>query len=97
MEHSSKFGTQKIIRGTILVIFFFCAIPSWLFSQTFYFERYSAEQGLNTSKVYVSLQDSRDIIWMGTEVGLSRFDGSKLENFSFDNGLAAGEIGRAHV
>jgi ligand-binding sensor domain-containing protein/serine phosphatase RsbU (regulator of sigma subunit) len=92
MEHSSKFGTQKIIRGTILVIFFFCAIPSWLFSQTFYFERYSAEQGLNTSKVYVSLQDSRDIIWMGTEVGLSRFDGSKLENFSFDNGLAAGGV-----
>jgi ligand-binding sensor domain-containing protein/serine phosphatase RsbU (regulator of sigma subunit) len=92
MEHMSKNETRKIIRDTLLVIFFFCAMPTGLLSQTYYFERYSAEQGLNTSKVYVSLQDSRDIIWLGTEVGLSRFDGSKLDNFSIDNGLAAGGV-----
>ncbi|MBM3419500.1 MAG: hypothetical protein FJY11_00020 [Bacteroidetes bacterium] len=83
---------KGIIRRGFLVIFFLCPVilPAW--SQTWYFERYGAEQGLNSSKVYVSLQDSRDFIWLGTDVGLSRFDGSKIENFSVDNGIAPGGV-----
>lgn len=84
--------TEGIIRRLILMIFFFGLLPLTGWSQTWFFERYGAEQGLNSSKVYVSLQDSRDFVWLGTDVGLSRFDGSKIENFSVDNGVAPGGV-----
>jgi ligand-binding sensor domain-containing protein/serine phosphatase RsbU (regulator of sigma subunit) len=83
---------KGIIRNTILVIFVFYATPLVSLSQTYYFERFGAEEGLNSSKVYVALQDSRDYIWLGTGVGVSRYDGAKVENFSVDNGIAPGGV-----
>lgn len=88
MRHTDFFNIWRIIRNTLLVIFFFMAIVQPANGQTWYFEKYGAEQNLNTSMVFVSLQDSRDFIWLGTDVGLSRFDGSKIENYNVDNGLA---------
>lgn len=83
---------KGIIRSIILMIFFFGATAIQLKSQTWYFERFGAEQGLNTSKVYVSIQDVRDFIWLGTDVGVTRFNGSTIENFGVDNGLAPGGV-----
>lgn len=92
MRHTGYYSFRRIIRNLLLVIFFFVAFNRISVSQTWYFEKYGPEQNLNTSKVYVSLQDSRDFIWLGTDVGLSRFDGSKIENYSVDNGLATGGV-----
>ncbi|MCX6326227.1 MAG: SpoIIE family protein phosphatase [Bacteroidia bacterium] len=60
-----------------------------LFSQQYFFRRYSVEEGLPQSSVYCLLQDSRGYIWMGTDGGgIARFDGQKFETFSKTNGLS---------
>jgi ligand-binding sensor domain-containing protein/serine phosphatase RsbU (regulator of sigma subunit) len=60
-----------------------------LFSQQYFFRRYSIEEGLPQSSIYCLLQDSRGFIWMGTDgAGVVRFDGQKFETFSKTNGLS---------
>ena len=60
-----------------------------LFSQQYFFRRYSVEEGLPQASVYCLLQDSRGYIWMGTDgAGLARFDGVKSEVFTKANGLS---------
>ena len=71
---------------------FFVAISTGLKSQTYFFEKYSVEQGLSSSKVYSIIQDRKDYVWLGTESGVSRFDGSKFENFGNIDGMASGGV-----
>ncbi len=69
-----------------MLIFFSIAFNS--FSQKYYFDTYGVEEGLNASKVYFLLQDRNDYLWLGTEGGISRFDGTGFKNFSPEEGLA---------
>jgi ligand-binding sensor domain-containing protein/serine phosphatase RsbU (regulator of sigma subunit) len=62
------------------------------FAQTYFFEKYNVEEGLSSSKVYTILQDSKDHVWLGTESGVSRFDGTKFTNFNPSYGLAPGGV-----
>jgi ligand-binding sensor domain-containing protein/serine phosphatase RsbU (regulator of sigma subunit) len=57
------------------------------FCQTYYFENYSAVDGLD-SKVFSILQDENRYVWLGTRTGITRFDGITFENFSTEQGLA---------
>ncbi len=63
----------------------FCGIVS---SQIYYFDNYSVSDGLAQSKVFAIIQDRDDYIWLGTEGGVSRFDGVNFENFTSEEGLA---------
>lgn len=45
---------------------------------------YTSTDGLANSHVHDIMQDSKGFIWISTENGLSRFDGVKFSNFSFD-------------
>ncbi|MBG0860182.1 MAG: SpoIIE family protein phosphatase [Bacteroidales bacterium] len=67
---------------------------SYLRSQTYFFETYSGggEQGLGSSKVYSVIQDRNDWIWCGTDAGISRFNGSRFENFTTANGIAGESV-----
>jgi ligand-binding sensor domain-containing protein/serine phosphatase RsbU (regulator of sigma subunit) len=84
--------SNKIIRHFSLMFLFFVAISTGLKSQTYYFEKYSVEQGLSSSKVYSIIQDKKDYIWLGTESGVSRFNGSVFENFGNIDGMAFGGV-----
>ena len=64
---------------------FFTVVAS---SQIYYFDNYSVSEGLAQSKVFAFIQDRNDYIWMGTEGGVSRFDGINFENFTSEDGLA---------
>jgi ligand-binding sensor domain-containing protein len=71
----------------------FITLPfSYLKAQTYFFEKYGVEQGLSSSKVYSILQDKNDWLWLGTESGVSRFNGSKFDNFTSADGLAGGGV-----
>jgi ligand-binding sensor domain-containing protein/serine phosphatase RsbU (regulator of sigma subunit) len=60
-----------------------------LFSQQYFFRRYSVEEGLPQSSVYCLLQDSRGYIWMGTDgAGVARFDGRDCDVFTKADGLS---------
>jgi ligand-binding sensor domain-containing protein/serine phosphatase RsbU (regulator of sigma subunit) len=82
----------KVIRQISLMILFIILFSTHAGAQTYFFEKYGVEQGLSSSKVYTVLQDRNDWIWLGTESGVSRFDGSKFENFTAADGLAGGGV-----
>lgn len=82
----------KIIRYFSLMILVLALPLNSLIAQTYFFEKYGVEQGLSSSKVYSVIQDRNDWIWLGTETGVSRFNGSKFENFSNRNGMAGGGV-----
>ena len=84
-------GTGKRLRYLFTIALVFI-LPLSSFSQTYFFEKYSVEEGLSSSKVYTVLQDSKDNIWLGTESGVSRFDGLKFTNFNPSTGLAPGGV-----
>ena len=52
-----------------------------------------AKEGLPSSEIFSLIQDSRGMVWIGTSIGLSRFDG-----ISFDNFLVCGgrQLGKTH-
>jgi ligand-binding sensor domain-containing protein/serine phosphatase RsbU (regulator of sigma subunit) len=60
--------------------------------QTYFFDLYSVQQGLAQSKVYTIIQDQNDYIWLGTDGGVSRFDGITFENFTTEDGLAVNGV-----
>ncbi len=45
------------------------------------FEIFSTEDGLPNTRVQCTYQDKKGWIWIGTNQGLSRFDGYKFRNF----------------
>jgi ligand-binding sensor domain-containing protein len=71
---------------TVLSIFPYC------FGQRYNFVNYSLEEGLPQSQVSDICQDRFGYLWLGTETGLSRFDGIRFVNFSTDDGLPDNEI-----
>ncbi len=73
----------------ILALFTFLFFSS-LFSsaQTYFFDNYSVKDGLAQSKVYNIIQDSQGYIWLGTESGVTRFDGASFQNFTNIDGIA---------
>ncbi len=48
------------------------------------FEKYSVEQGLSNVSAHSLLQDKQGFIWIGTQGGLSRFDGYSFVNYYSD-------------
>lgn len=63
-------------------------------AQRYSFVNYSLEEGLPQSQVSDICQDRFGYLWIGTETGLSRFDGVEFRNFSTDDGLPDNEIGK---
>lgn len=61
-----------------------------MFTQTYDFQRITQEQGLPSSSITCMMQDSRNLLWIGTDGGgLVRFDGLTYSTFDdpslFDN------------
>ena len=48
--------------------------------------KYTSELGLASNYVYKIIQDKKGFIWIGTEEGLSKFDGKTFTNFSTKKG-----------
>lgn len=67
------------------------------FSQRYNFFNYSLEEGLPQSQVSDICQDQFGYLWIGTETGLSRFDGIEFVNFSTDDGLPDNEIDKLFI
>jgi signal transduction histidine kinase/ligand-binding sensor domain-containing protein len=57
----------------LLLILLYC--PSLLPAQSLRFTHFDTRQGLSQNSVHALLQDREGFIWMGTQEGLSRFDG----------------------
>ena len=92
MDKENSFFFRMIIRSVCLVIIVLLPGVSVLTAQEYYFGNYGVSEGLSSSKVYTVIQDESDYLWLGTESGATRWNGSEFENFSSDDGLATGAV-----
>lgn len=85
-------STKIKVICLLKLITFFCAIMwasvNTTYAQKYYFDFYSVKEGLAQSKVYTILQDDLGYLWLGTESGVSMFDGNAFINYSAEDGLA---------
>lgn len=63
-----------------------------LWGQRLPFQNFSLRDGLPQAFVYCIEQDSFGYLWMGHQLGLSRFDGRTFENLSYSQGLAGNNV-----
>ncbi len=66
------------------------ALP--LLSVRYPFINYRSSEGLPQSNVTALLQDRQGFIWVGTQAGLGKFDGSRFQAFTSREGLAGNYI-----
>lgn len=67
---------------------------STLYGQSPFFKNYGVKDGLLTATVFDITQDKNGFIWMGTNEGVTRFDGYSFSSFNTDNGLSDNVIFR---
>ncbi|WP_461790126.1 sensor histidine kinase [Pedobacter sp.] len=61
-------------------------------AQTVFLPHYTTKDGLPSNNCFYTLQDKKGFIWIATDAGVSRFDGSVFENFSVDDGLPDNQV-----
>ncbi|MEM7038616.1 MAG: two-component regulator propeller domain-containing protein, partial [Bacteroidota bacterium] len=49
--------------------------------------QYGRADGLACSRVFCAMQDDLGYVWLGTEYGVTRYDGEQFENFSLREGV----------
>lgn len=77
-----------LILLAILILLSFCQ-RSWSQLRKYSAQALTEEQGLAQNFSYGLIQDERGFLWVGTGVGLSRYDGYEVRNFSTKDGLSA--------
>ena len=65
-------------RVSFLWIIIFC---DFAYSQEYTYESYNASNGLPTSEIISLYKDYKGFLWVGTTLGVSRYDGYSFENF----------------
>ncbi len=61
-------------------------------AQTTYIDHYDVRDGLPSNNCFFSYQDTKGYIWVGTDAGVSRFDGKYFRNFTITDGLPDNQI-----
>src|ERR1700733_6096988 len=79
--------SSAIILTALIILGYY---PS--FSQEYSYTHYDITEGLAGSMAYCMTQDADGFIWVGTETGVSRFDGTHFKNFTTTDGLPDIEV-----
>ncbi len=79
-------------RGAVLLLSLVLLLPLILEAQNKPFMRFDEDKGLANIKVKSIFKDNEGYLWIGTENGLSKYDGYKFTNFRKDNGLPGNRI-----
>ena len=74
------FYNRKVLIYSLL---WTLAMPAMVWSQykESDFIRYTAREGLSSNYIYCLQQDELGYMWIGTDIGLNRFDGHSFRNF----------------
>ena len=65
-------------------------------AQRYNFKFYGEEQGLTNLAVQCFLQDRVGFLWVGTQNGLFRYDGSRFQFHGIEDGLPSARIDSIH-
>lgn len=76
-----------LVRAYLSVLLLLFLIPS-CFAQQYTFRNYTGADGLSQLIGQALFQDRDGYLWIGTQAGLNRYDGTTFETFSIQQGLA---------
>jgi ligand-binding sensor domain-containing protein len=77
-------------RIFFLLLFYSCIHSSH--SQDLIYKHYDVQNGLANSTIHSIFQDKDGFLWLGTESGLCRYDGSQFKTFTVKDGLPGNEV-----
>ncbi|MDD4823207.1 MAG: two-component regulator propeller domain-containing protein [Bacteroidales bacterium] len=80
------------MKKLLFLWLFICLSVAPLFSETFSFRHLSVEDGLSSNMVRTLLQDKYGFIWIGTDMGLNRYDGATIKVYRYDAQIPNGFI-----
>ena len=67
-------------------------LPGTLFGQRYSFKHYGQDEGLTSLVAQCMLQDRTGFLWVGTQNGLFRYDGTRFRGFYKTEGLPSSRI-----
>lgn len=72
------------LKPLLCLLIFSALLPLTTVAQSrfFTFNRYSTENGMTGNKVFCTYQDAKGFIWIGSNDGLMRFDGTKFVTYA---------------
>lgn len=85
----------RILRRLLLAALI--GISTFATAQSFTFKEYGQDQGLENLAIRGILQDHLGFLWISTENGLFRYDGSRFVEFGRKQGLTNTFITSAHI
>lgn len=74
------------LRNAAILFCLFCCVS--LNAQILPFHSYTTRDGLLSNTITALYQDSRGFLWIGTNNGLSMYDGASFKNYTAANGLS---------
>lgn len=77
----------KIHQALLSLFILLLVSSSACLSQTLPFQSYTTKDGLPSNNITALFQDSRGFLWIGTNNGLSVYDGAAFTNYSTVDGL----------
>ena len=81
------------MKSAAILFFVFASLrPVVAFTQEYSYTHYNITEGLAGSTAYCITQDADGFISVGTETGVSRFDGTHFKNFNTGDGLPDIEV-----
>lgn len=83
----SDYSLKKIILLCLMLSIVFQTA-----SQQYHSEHYTLKDGLPSNGVRTFLKDSRDILWVGTDAGLSIYDGEEFRRFDLPASLESQKV-----
>src|SRR5271154_5372013 len=80
------------LRLIVLCLFIALLVPAAATAQQYTFRQYGPSDGLTNLGLNCLLQDHTGYLWVGTDNGLFRYDGSTFQPFGHAEGLEDTEI-----
>ncbi|MGJ8675403.1 MAG: ligand-binding sensor domain-containing protein, partial [Pseudoalteromonas sp.] len=74
-----------MMRFLLVCVLMLCATPSWASITDYVVKQWNIKDGLPSQSLKSVVQDQQGYMWLGTQFGLSRFDGTTFTNYSTQN------------
>src|SRR5579864_2057047 len=84
------------VAVTLGAVLAYLAASAPLCAQRYTYKFYGQEEGLQNLAVQAILQDREGFLWVGTQNGLFRYDGSRFKAFTKNDGLPEARIESLH-
>jgi len=78
----------------LLLLIYFLSVSCYLAGQSLQpvFQQFTEQDGLPSNYLNCLFQDRQGFIWIGSDKGLTRFDGTTFKNYTTDDGLSGNMI-----